>query len=128
MPIRYCTAHSKRTHQPCRARAMKGMNVCYHHGGKSRRGFVHPNYKHGFYCKKPDLLLIFAFYQYRETLRKQQTAAIINELMGDLPTNTIANYKRLRDALRASMQQLSRPKLTAKLAAEIMSNKNLKKH
>ena len=123
MPIRYCTAHSKRTHESCRARAMKGMNVCYHHGGKSRWGLAHSNYKHGFYCKQPDLLLIFAFYQYRDALRKQQAAAIINALMDNRPTNTIANYKRLREVLRARMQRIPRPKLTAKLAAERMVRK-----
>ena len=30
-----CTATSKRTGQPCRAAAMRGKAVCYHHGGRS---------------------------------------------------------------------------------------------
>jgi hypothetical protein len=107
---------------------MKGMNVCYHHGGKSRRGFVHPNYKHGFYCKSPDLLLMFAFYQYKNALRKQQAQAVANELIDTMPINNMKDYRRIMAAFRTSMQRIRRPKLTAKLAAEIMSNKNLKKH
>jgi hypothetical protein len=31
-----CKATSKRTKQPCRAAAMRGRAVCYHHGGRSR--------------------------------------------------------------------------------------------
>ena len=30
-----CKAKSKRTHVQCQANAMKGKNVCYHHGGMS---------------------------------------------------------------------------------------------
>src|SRR5438045_520146 len=123
MPIRYCTAHSKRTHQLCRARAMRGMNVCYHHGGKSRRGIVHPNYKHGFYCKQGDLFLMVAFEQYRQRLREAQIKTVVSSLTADLPVDTSTYYKRLRAALHVRMQRIPRPKLTAKLAAELMGRK-----
>ena len=33
-----CKAQSKRTHERCRDRAMKGREVCYHHGGMSLVG------------------------------------------------------------------------------------------
>ena len=98
---------------------MKGMNVCYHHGGKSQRGFVHPNYKHGFYRKEPDLLLIFAFYQYRNVLRKQQAQALVNELIDTMPINNMRDYRRIMAAFHACVQRIPRPKLTVKLATEI---------
>lgn len=42
-----CTAHSKRTKERCEANAMRGSNVCYHHGGKSLKGVASPSFKHG---------------------------------------------------------------------------------
>src|SRR5262249_30655488 len=44
-----CTATSKRTRQPCRAAAMRGCRVCYHHGarGGAPQGERHGQYKHG---------------------------------------------------------------------------------
>lgn len=48
---RQCTATSKRTHERCEARAMNGMDVCYHHGGKSLRGIASPTLKTGRYSK-----------------------------------------------------------------------------
>jgi hypothetical protein len=102
---------------------MKGINVCYHHGGKSRRGFVHPNYKHGFYCKKPDLLLIFAFYHYKNALRKQQAQAVAKELIDTMPMNNMKDYRRIMAAFRAGMQHILFPKLTPKVAAELRGRK-----
>jgi hypothetical protein len=32
-----CTATSKRTRQPCRAAAVRGRTVCYHHGAAPER-------------------------------------------------------------------------------------------
>ncbi|MBA3873881.1 MAG: hypothetical protein H0X30_32515 [Anaerolineae bacterium] len=103
MPIRYCTAMSKRTHQPCRARAMRGSEVCYHHGGRSRSGFAHPNYKYGFYCKQGDILLLIAFDHYRRSLRKQQAEAVYNQLADTLSTKTVADYRRFMAAFRVMM-------------------------
>ena len=51
-PRRYCTATSKRTHQPCRANAMRGREVCYHHGGiTTTQGAANTAWKHGRYSK-----------------------------------------------------------------------------
>jgi hypothetical protein len=44
-----CTATSKRTHQRCKARAVTGSTVCYHHGGKTPRGADSPHFKTGIY-------------------------------------------------------------------------------
>ncbi len=44
-----CTAHSKRTGEPCRAPAVRGWTVCRMHGarGGAPRGGGHGSYKHG---------------------------------------------------------------------------------
>lgn len=46
-----CTAHSKRTGERCRDHAMKGRATCYHHGGKTPRGFALPQTTHGRHSK-----------------------------------------------------------------------------
>jgi len=46
-----CKATSKRTHERCKAKAMRGMEVCYHHGGASLRGVAHPGFRTGRYSK-----------------------------------------------------------------------------
>ncbi len=42
-----CTAKSKRTQERCKRFAVADRTVCKHHGGKTPRGFEHPNLKHG---------------------------------------------------------------------------------
>ncbi|MEI6242924.1 MAG: hypothetical protein WCP39_05925 [Chlamydiota bacterium] len=49
-----CQAKSKRTKNQCQCYAMKGMRVCYHHGGrlgskKTRRARRLAVLKHGFF-------------------------------------------------------------------------------
>ena len=46
-----CTATSKRTGERCRDHAMKGREVCYHHGGPTPRGFALPQTKTGRHSK-----------------------------------------------------------------------------
>ncbi len=46
-----CTAKSKRTGERCRAQAVTGRNVCYHHGGKSPVGMAQPAFRTGRYSK-----------------------------------------------------------------------------
>ena len=118
MPIRYCSATSKRTVQPCRARAMRGMNVCYHHGGASKRGTVHPNYRHGFYSKSADaqLRLSIAFHDYRRAVRRQQLDDIRAELAATIPVETRADHQRFMVAYSAAVAQLPAVKLTPALA------------
>jgi hypothetical protein len=55
---RQCTAHSKRTGERCRNYALKDRSVCKFHGGRSRRGVDHPNFRHGLRVKNtPGLAL-----------------------------------------------------------------------
>jgi hypothetical protein len=44
-----CTAHSKRSGQPCRAPAVRGHRVCRMHGagGGAPTGEANGNYRHG---------------------------------------------------------------------------------
>jgi hypothetical protein len=42
-----CTATSKRTGERCAAWAMRGKEVCYHHGGKSPVGAGSPHFRDG---------------------------------------------------------------------------------
>lgn len=46
-----CTAHSKRTKEPCKNPAAHGMKVCRMHGARKKetikQGAVHPQYRHG---------------------------------------------------------------------------------
>jgi len=46
-----CTATSKRTGERCRAQAVTGKTVCYHHGGRSLAGPASPSFKHGRYSR-----------------------------------------------------------------------------
>ena len=46
-----CTATSKRTGERCKARAVTGRSVCYHHGGKTPRGTALPQTTHGRYSQ-----------------------------------------------------------------------------
>lgn len=46
-----CTAKSKRTGERCKANAVTGKNVCYHHGGRSLSGTLAPRFKTGKYSK-----------------------------------------------------------------------------
>jgi hypothetical protein len=50
-----CTATSKRTKQPCRAAAVKGCVVCYHHGarGGGPKGNRNGMYRHGLFTNQP---------------------------------------------------------------------------
>ena len=46
-----CTAHSKRTGEPCKKDAMQGREVCLAHGGKSPLGPAAANWKNGHHSK-----------------------------------------------------------------------------
>jgi hypothetical protein len=46
-----CTAKSKRTHEQCRDQAMKGREVCYHHGGRTPLGPGSPHFQTGKFSK-----------------------------------------------------------------------------
>ena len=46
-----CTAHSRRTGEPCRQPAMHGRAVCRLHGGKTPRGIASPHWRGRGYSK-----------------------------------------------------------------------------
>lgn len=123
MPIRYCKAKSKRTGQRCHARAMRGQDVCYHHGGKSRRGIAHPNYKHGYYSKSPgaQLILSIHFQKYRQAVRAQQREMILDDLANSLPLEHQSDYRRFMVAYRAAVSKLPDVRLTVELARALMA-------
>lgn len=56
--FRQCIRTSKRTKERCKARAMDGMDVCYHHGGKTPKGIASVHFKTGERSKylPPDML------------------------------------------------------------------------
>ena len=125
MPIRYCKAKSKRTGQRCRARAVRGMQVCYHHGGKSRRGLSHPNFKHGYYSRDGYVryLLSIAMADYRRALRSEQIAEITDDLQDTMPLETVRDFQRFMAKWRLAVYAMPMPevKLTPELAAEVLA-------
>lgn len=46
-----CTAKSKRTGERCKARAVTGRSVCYHHGGATPTGMGLPQFRTGRYSR-----------------------------------------------------------------------------
>lgn len=61
-----CTAQSKRSGEQCRRRAMRGRSVCLMHGGRSRAGIAHPNFRTGKYSR--DILASNLEADYRRSL------------------------------------------------------------
>lgn len=49
---RACGAKNRRG-EPCRKWTMRGRTRCRNHGGASRSGMLHPNYRHGWYSSDP---------------------------------------------------------------------------
>src|SRR5262245_50957479 len=72
-----CTAKSKRTGKRCRANAVTGREVCYHHGGRSPQGIALPQTKSGRYSKHlPSRLLA----TYEEAKRDPEILALRDEV------------------------------------------------
>lgn len=81
-----CTAKSKRTHERCKARAVTGSKVCYHHGGRTPKGIASPHTKTGRYSKylAPDLAERFAaLYDDSELLSLQSEIALLDVLVAE---------------------------------------------
>lgn len=49
---RKCGAKNRRG-EPCRKWTMKGRTRCRNHGGASRTGMMHPNFRHGWFSTDP---------------------------------------------------------------------------
>ena len=56
-----CTAHRSRTKEPCKARAIEGMKVCWVHGGATPRGIASPHFKNGRHSKYLDGQLLATY-------------------------------------------------------------------
>jgi len=121
MPIRYCTATSKRTKKPCRARAMVGRTNCYHHGGKSLRGLIHPNFKHGYYSTNWFVKFMWTQAQnsYRRAMQQERNEQVMAELRETMPTETNAQWKRYRAAVLARVRHMPENSIPAEFAQEV---------
>ena len=73
-----CTARSKRTGQRCGVHAMRGSHVCYHHGGRSRKGIAHPGLTQG--GKYSKLLPLKLATAYAEARADPDLHALIDEI------------------------------------------------
>lgn len=62
---RRCGAKTRRG-APCRNLAVRSMKRCRMHGGKSPKGFAHPNYQHGLHSKHCPFGLVLR-HEIRET-------------------------------------------------------------
>jgi hypothetical protein len=119
-----CTAHSKRSGQPCRARAMTGRMVCRMHGGKTPRGLAASGWKHGRHSKALPRDLVDAYERARsdpELIALQDELALVDARMtavlGRLRTGDagavwgevyelIELRRRLADTERKRLEQL----------------------
>ena len=119
-----CRATSKQSKERCRRDAMIGTDLCYMHGGKSKKGFALPQTKTGAYSKHlPTRLAV----TYAETLADKklwelgEKAALVNtrivELLSKLDTGeTGSTWKALREAYNAM-----RDAMTAGDSAKMMT-------
>jgi hypothetical protein len=72
-----CHAKSKRSQKQCRRKAMRGMDVCYMHGGKTPRGPALPQFKSGRYSRfVPSRLLA----RYRDAEHDPELTSLRDEL------------------------------------------------
>jgi hypothetical protein len=76
-PEKQCTADSKRTGRRCEAWAVARGETCYHHGGASRSGIAHPNFKHGRHSKA---LKGVNLDYYQEALEDPQIQDLVSEI------------------------------------------------
>ena len=105
---RQCTATSKRTGERCKANAMKGKDVCRHHGGKSKVGAEVATYRDGRYSRYlPERLAA----RYEEASRDTELLSLredvalldarLSELIGQADTGESgAAWARVQKALK----------------------------
>jgi hypothetical protein len=72
-----CQAKSKQRHAQCRQQAVRGMEVCHYHGGKTPRGPALPQFKSGRYSRfVPSRLLA----HYRDAENDPELTSVRSEL------------------------------------------------
>lgn len=129
--MRQCKATSKRTGQPCKAQAMTGRDVCYHHGGATPRGRALPQTTTGRYSKDlptrlaaryeeartdPDLLNLNAEIQLTYALLTEalkgmdqgESGRLWRELKDTWDALQDANRTKDTDAAREALQEIGR--------------------
>lgn len=82
-----CTAHSKRTGERCKAQAVTGRTVCYHHGGAIPRGRALPQTTHGRYSKHLPTRMLATYEQASqdaELLNLRADIALLDARLADL--------------------------------------------
>lgn len=110
-----CTAHSKRTGEPCQGKAVKGRTTCRMHNGNAKRGLALPQTKDGRYSKYLPTRLLERYAQQatdpallslREeiTLLDARLADVLRRVdtgeSGQLWNGARATYKLLTQAMR----------------------------
>lgn len=119
-----CKATSKRTGERCKAQAVTGRELCYHHGGKSPAGPAHPQYKHGRYSKHLPARLIERYAQSAsdpDLLALREDIALVDARLSDLLARVDSGesgeaWKRAQDAvagLQAGMDGNDVPRMLA---------------
>lgn len=92
-----CTAKSKRTHERCQRPAMHGSTVCYHHGGKSRKGIAHPSFKDGRYSKALPSAMLEKYHEAvndPELLNMRHDIALVDARLSELLKRSEAGESR----------------------------------
>lgn len=87
MSFAQCTATSKRTGNRCKARAVLGRTVCYHHGGATPRGFDLPQTKIGRYSRDLPARLSSRYQEALsdpDLLAMREEVALVDARLGDL--------------------------------------------
>jgi hypothetical protein len=114
--MRQCTARSKRSQQRCRHYAMHGTTVCYHHGGKTPRGFALPQTKTGRYSKVLPVRLAQTYQEAKENqylLSLRDDLAVCESRLMDLFQRVDTGESgQLWQALRAAMEAFSTAQAT----------------
>ncbi len=85
--VTICRAKSKRTHERCQRPAMKGRELCYHHGGKSLVGIANPAFTTGRYSKHLPSRLAARYDESRsdtELLALREDIALIDSRLADV--------------------------------------------
>lgn len=108
MSYRACSATSKRTGENCKARAMRGKDVCYHHGGKTPTGVALPQTRTGRYSKYLPERLAERYEQAAsdpDLLALREDVALLDARLSQLLSKADAGesaeaWKRIRKALK----------------------------
>jgi hypothetical protein len=114
-----CTAKSKRSGCRCKNYACRGRGTCRMHGGKSKRGSHHPNWRHGRFAKdlrnlhwllkpRPVLVEVLLFPRPMDEIAKQLGRERLRGLVVPPGQLTVAEWMRaLRAARRILAQELA---------------------